>query len=186
MAFFTSAVLITVDMFLSEEPCAMARIFIPFLPNAANILPLIPVWFFMLSPTIAMMDKFLSNTSGCTCPIFISYSKALSTAVFALSENASSMPTQMECSDDACVIRMTLIAALANASNNLFEKPGIPTIPLPSKLMSTKLLILEIPLIGESFSATSFLITVPTSCGAKVFFIHTGIDLLITGCIVGG
>ncbi len=186
MAFFTSSVFITAEIFLSEEPCAMARIFTPFLPSAPNILPLIPVWFFILSPTIAMIDKFFSNNSGCRRPIFISYSNALSTASFACTENASSIPTQIECSDEACVIKITLIDAFANASKRRLEKPGMPTIPLPSRLINTSLPILEMPLIGASFSGTSFFITVPKSCGAKVFFTHTGIALFITGCMVGG
>ena len=186
MAFFTSSVLITAEIFLSDEPCAMARIFTPFRPSAPNILPLTPVWFFILSPTMAMMDKCFSSTNGCNCPIFISYSKALSTASFAFIEKASSIPTQIECSDDACVINITLIDAFASASKSLLEKPGIPTMPLPSKLTNTKLLMLDMPLIAVVLSDTSFLITVPASCGAKVFFTHTGICLLITGCIVGG
>ena len=43
MAFRTSLVAITADIFFSDEPCAIARTLTPFLPIALNILPLIPV-----------------------------------------------------------------------------------------------------------------------------------------------
>src|SRR5207249_633760 len=97
-----------------------------------------------------------------------------------------STPTQIECSEDPCVIRITLIDAPDKDSNNLFENPGTPTMPLPSRLSKATLLMLEIPrIILPSFSA-SFLITVPCSSFAKVFLIQIGIFLLKTGWIVGG
>ena len=43
-------------------------------------------------------------------------------------------PIQMECSEEACVIMITLIFSMDKASNRRFENPGIPTIPLPSRL----------------------------------------------------
>ena len=53
--------------------------------------------------------------------------------------------------------------------------------PLPSKLSREILLMLVIPLIKLSDAAASFSIRVPKSSGAKVFLIHTGIFLAITG-----
>ena len=38
----TSAELMTAEIFFSDEPCAIALILTPFLPIAANILPLMP------------------------------------------------------------------------------------------------------------------------------------------------
>ena len=45
-----------------------------------------------------------------------------------------SIPIQIECSDEACVIMMTLIFAFASVDSNFFEYPGIPIIPLPSSV----------------------------------------------------
>ena len=44
------------------------------------------------------------------------------------------IPIQIECSDEACVIMMTLIFAFASVDNSFLEYPGIPTIPLPSSV----------------------------------------------------
>ena len=186
MAFLTSAVPITAEIFLSDEPCAIARTLTPFLPKAANIFPLMPEWFFMLSPTIATMDNCFSTIIGSTLPVSISYSKALSTTSLANALACSSTPTQIECSEEPCVISITLTDAFANASNNLFEKPGIPTMPLPSRLNNTILFMLEMPCMLVPVAVASFFITVPASSGAKVFFIQTGMPFFITGCIVGG
>lgn len=78
------------------------------------------------------------------------------------------------------------MAAFAKASNNLFEKSGMPTIPLPFRLNNTILLMLEIPCMLVPVTITSFFFTAPASSGANVFFIRTEIPFLITGCIVGG
>ena len=119
-------------------------------------------------------------------PLLISKLNAWSIERLALSLSAAFTPTQIECSDELCVMRITFTDSFASDSNNLLEKPGIPTMPLPSKLSKLTLLILEIPRIKLSVTADSFSINVPYSSGAKVFLIHTGIFLLITGWIVGG
>ena len=98
----------------------------------------------------------------------------------------SSIPTQIECSEELCVIRITFIFSLDNASNKRFENPGIPTMPLPSRLSKASLVMLEIPRMLPPFFEETFSINVPDSCGAKVFFIQTGMRLFITGCMVGG
>ena len=72
IAFFTSLVAITAEIFFSEEPCAIARMFTPFFPSTLNILPLIPGWFFMLSPTSATIARSFSTISGSTFFISIS------------------------------------------------------------------------------------------------------------------
>ena len=55
---------------------------------------------------------------------------------FAFLASSVRKPIQMECSDEACVIIITLIFSMESDSNKRFEKPGIPTIPLPSRLTS--------------------------------------------------
>ena len=140
----------------------------------------------MWSPTNATIERSLSTINGSTRSMAISPAKIVSITFFALSAFTASMPTQIECSEDPWVMRITLIEASERASNNLFENPGTPTIPLPSRLTRTTLLMLEIPrMMLPSFSA-SFLITVPCCSLAKVFFIQTGIFFINTGWIVGG
>ena len=156
MAFFTSCTDITAEIFLSEEPCAIALTFTPLRPRLPNILPLIPGWLFMLSPTSARIASSFSTIIGSTFFVSISYANISSIAFFASSAFAASIPTQIECSDEPCVIKITLICLVANASNNLFEKPGIPTMPLPSRLSKAILLMLEIPRIPFPFSVDSF------------------------------
>ena len=75
---------------------------------------------------------------------------------FATSAFTASIPTQIECSDEPCVIKITFTCFAANASNSLFEKPGMPTMPLPSRLNKEILLILEIPLILLPLTVDSF------------------------------
>ena len=80
-----------------------------------------------------------------------------------------------------CVINIILICFLASASNSLLEKPGMPTIPVPSKFNRQISFILDMPLIKFLSTFDTFLIIVPAWLGSKVFFIHTGIFFCITG-----
>ena len=97
-----------------------------------------------------MIDKSFSIINGSTFCVSISCSNSASTASLAWCASCTFTPTQIECSDELCVIKITLIDFLANASNNLLENPGIPIIPAPSKLNKHKSLILEIPRIKLS------------------------------------
>ena len=101
--------------------------------------------------------------------------------VDSLSETAN----VMECSEEACVIKIMFTPACDNAPNKREEIPGTPTIPLPVKLNSAMLLIELIPLMGNLESSFE-LINVPSSSGRKVFKILIGMSLLYTGKIVGG
>ena len=47
----------------------------------------------------------------------------------------------MECSDEACVIKITLIFSIDKTSNNLFEEPETPIIPGPSSVNKAMLSI---------------------------------------------
>ena len=181
MALRTSPVAITAEIFFSEEPCAMALTLIPFLPSTPNILPLTPGWLFICSPTKAKIETSFSIIKGSTFCVLISCSNSASTAILAICASCIFTPTQIECSEELCVINIILICFLASASNNLLEKPGIPTIPVPSKLNKQISFILEMPLIKFLSAGDSFLIIVPAWLGSKVFFIHTGMFLCITG-----
>ena len=135
----------------------------------------------MFSPTSATIESSVSTLNGSTFCNATSFAKAVSTACLALAAEKVSMPTQIECSEELCVMRMTFIFSLLRASNKRFEKPGMPIIPLPSRLMSAILLILEMPLTILPFLDEADSIIVPSSAGANVFLIQTGIPLLITG-----
>jgi hypothetical protein len=68
--------------------------------KSLNILPAIPVWLFILSPTNATIARSFSIISGSTFFVSISYAKAASTASFAVVTFAASTATQIECSDE--------------------------------------------------------------------------------------
>ena len=89
----------------------------------------------MLSPTTAMFTRLSSIFAWATFCKDIS--KANSLSITRLASLSSSFRTAMhiECSEEACVIIITLMLAIDNTSNKRFEKPGIPTIPLPSRLI---------------------------------------------------
>ena len=186
-AFFTSFCEITAVIFLSEAPWAIARILTLFRPKVLNILPLIPWWFFILSPITAIIDKFVSNIIGSIFKSEISFSNSLSIAIFAIFASLSNTPMHIECSDDAWVVIMIFIFSLAKVSKSLFEKPGIPTMPFPWSVSNVTSFILLIPLIGLLFTLSTLLvIRVPFSFGNKVFFIKIGMFLFSTGSTVGG
>ena len=147
-AFLTSLSLITAEMFLSDAPCAMALIFTLFFPKVLNILPLKPWWFFMFSPTKAIMQRFFSTIQGSILFCEISTSKALLIASSATSASEFRIPMQIECSDEACVIKITLIFSCDNTSKSLFEEPATPIIPGPSSVIKVMLSIWLIPFTG--------------------------------------
>ncbi|CAI8233508.1 MAG: Uncharacterised protein [Flavobacteriaceae bacterium] len=82
-----------------------------------------------------------STWAGSTFLIDISKANFSSIAFFAAMASSSLTPIQIECSDDACVIMITLIFAADRASNKRLEKPVIPIMPLPSKLIKATLSI---------------------------------------------
>ena len=89
---------ITAEILRSDEPCAMATTFTPFLPSALNIRPLVPGLCFIPSPTTATIDKSLSTGTSSISSFLISYWNSRSIADLALvhsfvrSQNRSSVP----------------------------------------------------------------------------------------------
>src|SRR5882762_10481086 len=96
------------------------------------------------------------------------------------------MAKQIECSDDAWLIRITFIFSRARVANNLIDTPTTPNKPLPWTLIRLMLFMEEIPLMIRLLPLASSLILVPTKEGLKEFFIQIGILLAIAGCIVEG
>ena len=133
-----------------------------------------------------MMARSSSKITGFILPSDISYSKASFTIATAFFASLEAIPTHIECSEEACVMRTTLIPALESTSKNRFEIPGIPTIPGPSSDKSAILSTWLIPRTVLPFSFWFFVIKVPAASGSNVFFITMEIPFDNTGCIVGG
>ena len=125
----------------------MALTLMPLRPNAPNILPLIPGWLTMLLPTRATTEKSRSLFMGYTTPSAISLWNAWLTAFTARYSSFSLMATHIECSEEPWVIRITFTPSPASAAKRRFEKPGMPTMPAPSRLSRAMLLMLDSPLI---------------------------------------
>ena len=159
-----------IDIFLSDAPCAIALILILFWPNELNNLPLTPFLLFILSPTIAILDKLDSICAWLILFWEISNSNSLSITFFAEMASLESTAIQIENSEEAWVIIITLILLVDKDSKNLLENPGTPTIPDPSKFNIDIFSMWLIPLTISSLSSfVEFEIHVPSSLGSKVF-----------------
>ena len=135
-----------IEIFLSEAPCAMARIFMLLAPRLLKSFPLIPWCSFILSPTTAIFTRSVSKRAGYT--LFKDISKAKCSSITSLAFCASSAltPKQIEYSEEAWVIMIIFMFSLDRVSKSRLEKPGIPTIPLPSRLIRATSSIWLIPL----------------------------------------
>ena len=109
------------------------------------------------------MERLFSTVEGLILNCFISWWNSLSIAIFTFWASFSETPIQMECSEEACVIKTILTFTWAIAPKNLFEAPKNPTKPEPSNVINAILSILLIPLIGFIFKVTSRAIKVPSS-----------------------
>ena len=79
-----------------------------------------------------MSNSIFAGLTFCT---LISKAKLSSMAFLAMAESFELTPIQIECSEDACVIIIIFICLLDKHSKKRFEKPGMPIIPLPSRLI---------------------------------------------------
>ena len=145
------------DTFLSDDPCAVALTGMLLRPRAASIRPVAPVWLSTSSPTRHTIENPFSTFSGLSFPRDISYAKHLSAASRAFSASFSDTAMHMVCTDEAWVMRMMLMSFWLSVSNRRLEKPGIPTIPLPSSERRAMLSEFDIPirlplLLGGFFS----------------------------------
>ena len=176
-------------MFLSDAPWAIALILILLAPKLLNNFPLIPWWSFIRSPTTAIFVILDSKTAGATLFKEISKAKCSLITFFAISASSERTPKQIECSDDAWVIMIILICFNDKHSNKRFENPGIPIIPLPSRLISATFSMWLTPLTIDplcSLLVPFELIIVPDALESKVFFMSKGIFFSIIGWRVGG
>lgn len=96
------------------------------------------------------------------------------------------MAMHIVCTEDAWVMSIMFIPLLLRASKRRLEKPGIPTIPLPSRDMRAMSSELDIPISLFLLLGGFFSISVPGESGSNVFFTYIGIPSFTTGCIVGG
>ena len=100
-AFFRLSFFITTEILSSEEPCAVAITFIPFLPRDLKRVADIPGVFFILSPTIAIIERFFSTRIFSSLLIFISTLNSSVIASEALVESAGVTAKVIEYSEEA-------------------------------------------------------------------------------------
>ena len=67
-------------------------------------------------------------------------------------------------------MRMMLMSFWLRVSNRRLEKPGMPTMPLPSSERRAMLSELEIPMTESLLRGGCFSMSVPNASGSKVFF----------------
>mmetsp|Transcript_248 Transcript_248/g.750 ORF Transcript_248/g.750 Transcript_248/m.750 type:complete len:211 (+) Transcript_248:1131-1763(+) len=195
-------------MLCSDEPCASARMLMPALDSAVASLARMPFCSCMFSPTMATM---LFEKVASTQEISFSSSSARKTFLRTSTAMAPWLPgtaAQMEYSEEAWAIKMQEMFSLRSALNMRDAMPGTPIIPVPSTLTSATLLTLVNPLTGTgifgsdtvaslaiSLRMTSSVnwvgffgskMTVPKSCGRKVFLMRMGILASMAGTIVSG
>ena len=94
-------------------------------------------------------------------------------AALALSASALSIPIQMECSEEAWVIKITFILFCESTSNKRLEEPATPIIPEPSSVSKAMLSMCEIPLMGLAVAFGVSEINVPYISGSKVFLLNS-------------
>ncbi len=134
-AFLRLSLLITTDMFNSDDPWAVAITFIPFLASDLNSVAEMPGVFFILSPTIAMIDRFFSiiSLSSLLCSISILNSSEI--ALCAARKSPGFIAKVIEYSEEAWVISIILIPLLASAPKSLDDVPVTPTIAGPCRVI---------------------------------------------------
>ena len=130
-------------------------------PRAASILPVAPLWLSTSSPTRQTIENPFSTFRGLSLPSEISYAKHLSAASRAFSASFSATAIHMVCTEDACVIRMMLMSFWLRVSNRRLEKPGMPTMPLPSSERRAMLSEFEIPMTESLLRGGCFSMRVP-------------------------
>ncbi len=186
IAFCSSCLAMTMEMFNSLEPWAMALTLMPFWPRAWKTLPEVPGTRRMFSPTTAMIERSFSTITGSISLFSISFLNSSSIDFLAVAAAWGSMAKQMECSEEAWLMRMILIFSFARALKRRWETPVTPIMPLPWSWSKAMSLIEEMPLIAELRKLPSLLMTEPAKSGCMVFLMRMGMFFCIAGRIVGG
>ena len=158
------------EMFLSDDPCAVALTGMLLRPSAASMRPVDPLWLRTSSPTRHTMEKPFSTLRGLSFPSEISYAKHLSAASRAFSASFSDTAMHIVCTDDACVMRIMFMSFWLSVSNRRLENPGIPTMPLPSSERRAMLSELDMPITESLLRGGFFSMRVPYASGSNVFF----------------
>mmetsp|Transcript_25736 Transcript_25736/g.60074 ORF Transcript_25736/g.60074 Transcript_25736/m.60074 type:complete len:244 (+) Transcript_25736:1101-1832(+) len=144
-----------IEIWRSDEPCAIALMLMPALAIAlVNVAP-VPGRNAIPSPTIATTEwpysvLMLAMRRRCS-----SRSKAIWSASVADSADASSTTMQMDDSADACVCNTVATPACRSAAKRRSTRSGTLDVPVPSTVSSATLLIEVIPLMGDSASSST-------------------------------
>eukprot|EP00162_Nutomonas_longa_P014206 comp21867_c0_seq1/m.49521 comp21867_c0_seq1/g.49521 ORF comp21867_c0_seq1/g.49521 comp21867_c0_seq1/m.49521 type:complete len:506 (-) comp21867_c0_seq1:803-2320(-) len=202
IAFFSSAWSITSEMLRSLEPCAIARMFTLAAPRAAHTAPATPGVWLMPSPTTASTEQLLRTSIDMSCRVISRKNSWLRTS---RDVSAASVFTakQIECSDDAWAMKITETCTRRRQPKSRSETPGMPTIPLPSRLIRATEEMVAMPLMHSgvlpgrpaataaacaelSDSPGRSLITVKPTSGLNVLRTMSGMPSLTAGAIVCG
>src|SRR5690606_31863161 len=118
---------------------------------------------------------------------------ALRTTASAFSASVQGTAKQIECSDEACEIKMTDTPTSRSAPKSRCATPGTPIIPVPSTLSRAMCSTDEKPLTGCRRGSESGLTlpdagptTVPGADGLKLLRIRIGMPFSEAGSIVPG
>ena len=137
--------LVAMEMLRSEVPPANVWTGMPCAASTPNRRPTAPGRTRMPSPTAAMSDTSSSTTSSSMRPNCRSSRNSSSTRARARVTAPGATAKAMECSLDACEIRITLMPSRASAPNSRMAMPGTPTMPSPCRRSSATRLIELIP-----------------------------------------
>ncbi len=157
---------VTIEMFSSDDPCAVATTLIPFLPRAEKTRPEIPARSFICSPTTAMTQRPASTEGSSILPAARSGANSERSAAKPASASPGSTAQQIESSLEACVIRITLSRRRARALNILAAMPVTPGIPMPCMLMRLIAGMEAMPRTGKALAEACDAMRVPGAAGS--------------------
>ena len=138
----------------------------------------------MPEPTTAMVARPIMSSMSSISRRAISSANAARSASTARGASVSGTVKQIECSDDACEIRITLTRRCASARKRRSATPGTPTIPGPRSVSSARSPTDVIPFASFPSSSPRLEMTVPGADGLNVFLMTIGICFATAGAIV--
>ena len=110
--FRTSLCIITAEIFLSDEPCAMALTFTPFFPSASKHFSAdARMAFHVITYQVPRSKDLFQRSMALHAASLFHLQMPGQLTCFAFSAFTASIPTQIECSEEPCVIRITLMEA---------------------------------------------------------------------------
>mmetsp|Transcript_1822 Transcript_1822/g.4466 ORF Transcript_1822/g.4466 Transcript_1822/m.4466 type:complete len:244 (-) Transcript_1822:738-1469(-) len=144
-----SAASTQMEIWRSEEPCAMVRMLMPAVAIALVKVAPVPGRKAMPSPTMATTEWSYSVVMEAMRPRSSSRSKTASSASVAVEASPSSTTMQMLDSAEACVCMRGEMPAPLSVLKRRSVRSGTAEVPVPSIVSSATLLMEVMPLMGE-------------------------------------